>query len=103
MKISWLCIIVVCALLFPHGVLSRQFVEVERRPNNNHESAGKFSFVFGLTATFIELLVAGMFIFSMWRISSPAAKTRQEPVLKISLPSLSTATKPQLIMNKWTL
>lgn len=80
------------AFLFILPVVSaaRQYVEIERRPNNNHDLAGKFIFAFGLVMTFIAFLVALLFIGAFLRASSSVHQPPAIPT-QIPLPSISTA------------
>lgn len=62
---KWHLCILLCLLPAVLGV--RQYVEVERRPNNKHDFAGKFAFAFGLTVTFLSVVVALAFVGTFFR------------------------------------
>lgn len=66
---------------------ARQYVEIERRPNNTHDFAGTLAFVFGLTATFFSVLIALLLVGVMIRhsnssyspVSAVGAVQRKQP------------------------
>lgn len=99
-----LAFIALLLVLAPYATSARQFVEIERRPNNNHELAGTFSFVFGLIGTFASLIVAVAFGFAYLRNSSVFSATigKESPV-ELSLPSISTSIREPLSMKQWKL
>lgn len=99
-----LVFIALLLVLAPYATSARQFVEIERRPNNNHELAGTFSFAFGLVGTFMSLIVAVAFGFAYLRNSSLISATiGKEAPVEVSLPSISTTFREPASMKKWKL
>lgn len=76
-------IVTLSCLFFAQSVLAvRQYVEIERRPNNNNDIAGTFVFVFGLVASFVSILVGLRFGWAFFRgsisqVSAPITKKIQ--------------------------
>lgn len=57
--------ILLCLL---HSTLAvRQYVEIERRPSSAHDFAGNLAFGFGLSATFVSVVIILLFGYVFFR------------------------------------
>lgn len=104
MNCSSLCFVLLFLSVIPASLAAKQYVEIERRPSSNHDRAGTFSFAFGLTVTFIALLVMILFVGAFLRSSTMQGKSafKEKPMPHLLLPSISTATSQSLNFGKWT-
>lgn len=102
MNLNTLCFLLLIVCAVPASRAAKQFVEIERRPGNNHDLAGTFSFVFGLATTFIALLIMILFVGAFLRSSSIyGVSTFKEPATpQLILPSISTITKQTFSFSK---
>ncbi len=67
MKRHALLTLLCCLFLAQSVVAVRQYVEIDRRPNNNNDIAGTFVFVFGLLGTFMSVSVGLRFGWAFFR------------------------------------
>ena len=76
----------VCCYLLHFATAARQYVEIERRPNNNHDVASTLAFVFGLSATFVSVMIMLLLVGVMIRNSGSSYTPMSALQRKLSTP-----------------
>lgn len=89
-------ILAVLSLLVHSALAMRQYVEIERRPSSAHDFAGTLAFVFGLTATFLSVII--MLLFG-WAFFRHTTSPRKPPSIVETARAVPAPPKPRGPLN----